>query len=97
MGLPKPCLQAKLSNCFDQCFVGNEHKVWEGGEMNWQQVGAEHFDGLKDIRFDKRLQLFIWNNKYYNLCVCYVHVCTHTKYKDQVTFREVSRVLNDSY
>lgn len=25
-----------------------------------------------------------------------MHVCTHKKYKDKVTFREVSRVLNDS-
>lgn len=31
MRLPKPRLQAKLSNCFDQCLVGNEHTVWEGG------------------------------------------------------------------
>lgn len=65
--------------------------------MNWQQDGDEHFNGLKDIRFDKRLQLFIWNNKYYYLYVWHVHVCTHTKYKDQVTFREFSRMLNYSY
>lgn len=25
-----------------------------------------------------------------------MHVCTHAKYKDRMTFREVSRVLNDS-
>lgn len=31
--------------------------------MNWQQDSAEHFDRLKDIRFDERLQLFIWNTE----------------------------------
>lgn len=31
--------------------------------MTWHQDGAEHFDRLKDSRFDERLQLFIWNTE----------------------------------
>lgn len=61
--------------------------------MNWQQDGAEHFGGLKGIRFDKRLTTII----YLECRDWHIRVCTHTKYKDEVTFREVSRMSNDSY
>lgn len=72
--MPKPSLQAKLSNCFDKCCMGNEHIVWDG-EMN----DAENSDRLKLHLISSWLQLFIYlegRDQY-------------PKYKDKVTFRKV--------
>lgn len=53
--------------------------------MNSQWDDAESFDRLKDIIFDKRLTAII----YLAERNWHIYVCTHTKYKDKVTFREV--------
>lgn len=61
MELPKPLLQAKVSKCFISVLW--EVNTQSGRGVSWQQGGAERFDGLRDIRFERRLQSCVWNTE----------------------------------